>query len=320
MAVSKSFTVLRKLWMQFRNLSRGALRRLRLLDFVKWIKYKGYELLIGIDYRGQSASDKIYESLVSKEPVMICRLGNTEASKLKEMSLVLDNKVEYDNNRFEIIRVYSGFFPITFENMKKFHVRMFKDIKLIDILGCWSPEELFFKKYLTKAKKIPLVDLEPWYHSNPWSRALGGKKVLVIHPFESTIKSQYKKRDKLFADQNVLPKFTLKTLKAVQSLGGDSDEFSDWFDALKSMEKKISSIDFDIAIIGCGAYGLPLAAHVKRMGKKAVHMGGATQLLFGIKGKRWEDSNFKFINEHWVRPLEEEKPKNHKQVENSCYW
>jgi ketopantoate reductase len=86
------------------------------------------------------------------------------------------------------------------------------------------------------------------------------------------------------------------------------------------MENEISKIDFDIAIIGCGAYGLPLAAHVKRMGKKVVHMGGATQLLFGIKGKRWEDSNFKFINKYWVRPLEEEKPKDHKKVEDSCYW
>jgi hypothetical protein len=165
-----------------------------------------------------------------------------------------------------------------------------------------------------------LVDLEPWYHNSPWTKALAGKKVLVIHPFEKTIKSQYKKRTKLFANPNILPKFTLKTLKAVQSLGGNSDDFSNWFDALKHMEDKISSTDFDIAIIGCGAYGLPLAAHVKRMGKKAVHLGGATQLLFGIKGKRWEDSNFKFINDYWVRPLEEEKPKAHKQVENSCYW
>ena len=27
--------------------------------------------------------------------------------------------------------------------------------------------------------------------------------------------------------------------------------------------------------LGCGAYGFPLAAHVKRMGKKAIHMGGS---------------------------------------------
>ena len=45
-------------------------------------------------------------------------------------------------------------------------------------------------------------------------------------------------------------------------------------------------IEFDVAIIGCGAYGLPLAVEAKRMGKQAIHMGGATQVLFGIKVNR----------------------------------
>ena len=31
-----------------------------------------------------------------------------------------------------------------------------------------------------------------------------------------------------------------------------------------------------------------LAAHVKRLGKRAVHLRGATQILFSIKGKHWE--------------------------------
>ncbi|OQA31809.1 MAG: hypothetical protein BWY55_00252 [archaeon ADurb.Bin336] len=309
-----------KSWRRIRNFFKGVLQKIGLLEFVKSMKYKYYDFSIGINYRGQEASDKIYSSLISDKPVMICRMGNTETSKLKEMSLVLDNKLEYDNERFDILRVYSGFFPVNFKNMKRFYERMMCDIKLIDIMGCWSPEELFFKKQLTHVTKIPLIDLESWYHDYPWSKALEGKKILVIHPFEKTIKSQYKKRSKLFENKDVLPKFNLKTLKAVQSLGGNSDKFSNWFEALEYMENEISKIDFDIAIIGCGAYGLPLAAHVKRMGKKVVHMGGATQLLFGIKGKRWEDSNFKFFNKYWVRPLEEEKPKDHEKVEDSCYW
>ena len=52
------------------------------------------------------------------------------------------------------------------------------------------------------------------------------------------------------------------------------------------MEERIGKIDFDVALLGCGAYGLPFAASIKRMGKKAVHLGVATQILFGIKGKR----------------------------------
>ena len=64
---------------------------------------------------------------------------------------------------------------------------------------------------------------------------------------------------------------------------------------------------------------------VKRNGKKAIHMGGATQLLFGIRGQRWEnyiehfDYN-QFMNDYWVRPSSEETPQQSKNVEGGCYW
>ena len=76
----------------------------------------------------------------------------------------------------------------------------------------------------------------------------------------------------------------------MQSIGGGKGEFATWFDALEWMEQEVDKREFDIAIIGCGAYGFNLAAHIKRKGKKAIHLGGATQLLFGITGKRWEEN------------------------------
>ena len=58
------------------------------------------------------------------------------------------------------------------------------------------------------------------------------------------------------------------------------------------------------------------------MGKKAIHMGGSLQLLFGIKGKRWEDmvGYAGMMNEHWVKPLPEETPPNRTKVEDGPYW
>ena len=47
---------------------------------------------------------------------------------------------------------------------------------------------------------------------------------------------------------------------------------------------------FDVAIIGCGAYGMPLGAMLKDAGKTVIHLGGVTQILFGIKGKRWDEN------------------------------
>jgi hypothetical protein len=98
--------------------------------------------------------------------------------------------------------------------------------------------------------------------------------------------------------------------------------FEDWFGAYFFMCDEIMKIDFDVAIIGAGAYGLPLASFVKNLGKTAIHMGGVTQLLFGIKGKRWEDPGYFgwLMNEHWVRPAEHEKPKAFNNVESGCYW
>lgn len=54
----------------------------------------------------------------------------------------------------------------------------------------------------------------------------------------------------------------------------------------------------------------PLAAHVKRTGKKAIHLGGGLQLLFGIRGKRWDmrDEYKSLMNEYWIRPSEDETP------------
>ena len=81
--------------------------------------------------------------------------------------------------------------------------------------------------------------------------------------------------------------------------------------------------EFDVALIACGAYGLPLAARLREAGKQAVHVGGALQLLFGIRGTRWDDFSLlkPFYNEAWRYPLESEHLKtDSKGVENGCYW
>ena len=60
------------------------------------------------------------------------------------------------------------------------------------------------------------------------------------------------------------------------------------------------------------------------MGKSAIYVGGVLQMYFGIYGERWmrerPDILRVYMNEHWSRPKESEKPTNHKTVENNCYW
>ena len=215
----------------------------------------------------------------------------------------------------------AGFFPLDDDAVKRFAKLMIKSMQQTDILASWRPEELFFRKYLFKSVKVALRELDPAVGKDyAWSEMLEGKDVLVVHPFAESIQRQYEvNRERLFDNHAVLPKFkSLQTIKAVQTIAGNTMGFKSWFDALEYMEKEISSRNFDIALIGCGAYGFPLAAYVKSIGKKAVHIGGALQLYFGIKGKRWDNRNM--YNEYWISPSVDEKPTNLEKVENGCYW
>ena len=59
----------------------------------------------------------------------------------------------------------------------------------------------------------------------------------------------------------------------------------------------------------------------KALENKQYTGGGATQLLFGIKGFRWDSVLEKtFYNEHWIRPDSSERPKGAEKVEGACYW
>jgi hypothetical protein len=294
---------------------------------------------INAQLTGQPASDLIRDKILEGKPLMVARFGANELNCILNYKFI--NEGVFNNFKnvltgipffFKIksgiiynMVISAGFFPATKQNIKRYCEMSLEDLPDIDILGSWQKQEQFlYPLFNPEHLRVQLGDLNPIRHTHPWSAALKGKKVLIIHPFEQTIISQYKNRAHLFKDQSVLPEFELKTLKAVQSLVGVKTEYNDWFEALDYMKGKINEIDFDIAILGCGAYGMPLAAYIKRMGKQAIHLGGETQALFGIKGKRWETENYnyhnKFYNDYWVRPSDEETPKQNNLMEGGAYW
>lgn len=285
------------------------------------------------------ASQIIYDTLMSDKPCMIARFGGFELSTVVNFLGVKKGYVNFFRyikgeesnwwwNKSLILSMHTnaGFFPPNISEIEKFCELMLMDIPEVNVLASWLPDELLFTKDLENSLKIDFELLNPYFSQIPWTKALEGKKVLVVHPFANTIQKQYKNRKLLFKD-NLLPEFKLMTIKAVQSITGNPTEFADWFEALNHMKTEIDSYDYDICLIGCGAYGFPLAAHVKRMGKKSIQLGGSLQLLFGIRGKRWEDPNYnptynyvQLINEYWVKPGVEEKPAAAENVEGACYW
>lgn len=250
--------------------------------------------------------------LVARSGSIECNLASYAIKKKMNIPLHLKNQA----------LINAGIYPNNEENLIKFAYDYCECVKNVDIMGVWAviDYDWLVNTYCPNAKYIRLWGLEPYHFGRPWSKNLEGKNVLVIHPFEQSIRNNYKNRCNLFQNKDVLPLFNLLTIKAEQNLSNTS---SNYFESMQRTIDKIHQVDFDVAIIGCGAIGLPIASYIKKeMNKIAIHMGGATQVLFGIIGKRWETyPQFKNIfNEHWTRPLPEEIPESYMSVEQGCYW
>ena len=86
--------------------------------------------------------------------------------------------------------------------------------------------------------------------------------------------------------------------------------------------KQIKKIDFDIAILGCGAYGHMLCHKIDtELKKDAIYVGGSIQTLFGIISSREKEHGKIKYDENWISEIPDEyKPSNYKLIENGCYW
>ncbi|MGD9679059.1 MAG: hypothetical protein AB7V16_12015 [Vulcanibacillus sp.] len=284
--------------------------------------YAGREVL-----SSERGNKLLTQAIVEGKPYMAGRFGNVELgfiieALLKQKDLLKELRDKHTKEKC----INCGFFPPTHIMFLKFKNEMLQSIQQCDLMCVWYNimEDYLIKKYLSNESILTHRNIfDFWQFDVPFTYALKGKKVLVVSPFDTLIKNQYSKRELLFSNSYVLPAFDLTTIKAVQTSGGATDDrFSDWFEALDYMYNEAMKLDFDIAILGCGAYGYPLAAKLKQAGKIAIHMGGVTQILFGIKGARWDvhPQASKLYNEYWVRPTELDKPKNADSVEDGCYW
>ncbi len=297
-------------------------------------QYFGY-----VEKYNQEANDYILKQLQMGDPLLVSKFGTTELETMEDFYIKKENKISLlgylnfitgkrtklhvQGPILERLCMLSGFFPNDESLVEQFYCENVSAIREIDILGSYQVNEYLFRKELKNAVRVNLDGYyAPFFYRNPWTKYLQGKKVLVIHPFSDDIQTQYAKRQLLWKDNEVLPNFNLITYKAVQSIVGTKTEFPTWFEALQKMRDDIKEIDFDVALVGCGAYGMPLAAYCKQMGKQAIHLAGWTQILFGIKGTRWDNNPrvSQYYNEHWIRPSAQNRLLGMEKVENGCYW
>lgn len=284
-------------------------------------RYGSHQILSTEDGR-----KRLKAAIVKGDPFMAARFGTTEGEAFVDCwKIKLFHNGDYHDLSQKSLNqmcINAGFFPNDKEALWKWNEMEYEACKDLDLLGVMQfvNEEWVVRELCPQAELMPNGGLASAAHG--WTSVLEGRKVLVVHPFTETIKSQYENhRKEIFPGTNALPEFDLKCVKAVQTIADQEDSrFQTWFDALDHMTEAVAKQDFDVALIGCGAYGFQLASRIKRMGKIAVHMGGSVQTLFGIKGGRWDKQYASMYNDAWVYPSESETPKGFEKVEGGCYW
>jgi hypothetical protein len=88
----------------------------------------------------------------------------------------------------------------------------------------------------------------------------------------------------------------------------------DLFDAIAA---EIDACDFDVALIGAGGLAIPIASHIKKMGRIGLDLGGHLQIIFGVIGQKWRDLESwqdAYYNDWWI-----DMPAAYKPEEDACF-
>ena len=274
----------------------------------------------------------IQERLKNNEPTFFARLGGTEGVVAGQYcEKLLGMRTHYSEDIINWLYTTSGFFSDDYDDKEKAmdeYAQLTLDgLSECDYLSAMFPSRdyvPFLFKYYAKKAVPTFSDYGPHYNTptnEDWTGGLEGKKVLVINSFTDSIKHQYDIKDKLVKSKEYeLPDFELITYKTlVTQVGERPHGLKNFFEAYNYMLDEIKKIDFDIALVGAGAYGFPLSVEIRKMGKSVMETCGQTTLFFGIYNERFLAHGGEPLTDHWIRPLEE-PPKKFKEIENGCYW
>ena len=171
--------------------------------------YSTYQRLIDISPKALSrfnTNHMIFNLIKSDKPFMVGRFGWTEIDtlihyenflkmnsleKLHEWSLTL--RYPFSKNCIlNDIHRQSGFYPVSKENIGLFREEMISSMKSLDLLASWVKGECRYQRFMQDTKVCKLDFIEPYLSKNPWSEALEGLKVLIVHPFTDSIYNQYR--------------------------------------------------------------------------------------------------------------------------------
>ena len=286
----------------------------------------------------EESNNIIIELIKKNKPFCISRVGlGSETNSTYIYKNTNDITNQYLLNIIPILHNNAGIYIDGDLNKLKIYCELYYDsVKQSDYLAAYTLDYYQrHQQFLSPLNKPALFSriLEPFYcfeenNIKPWSHYLIDKKVLIIHPFVESFKKQIENNFQIYKDPKkkiFLDGQSFQFYKTFNTSGFNKTH-RDWLETYTEMSNDIKKIDFDIALLGCGGYGMPLCNFInKKLNKSAIYVGGGLQLLFGVFGKRWEEISMwkKIIKENeckFIRPANEEHAVNYKDIENGCYW
>ena len=145
----------------------------------------------------------------------------------------------------------------------------------------------------------------------PWPQALAGRRVLIVTSMARDVARQYERYRtdgvSWFGDAELLPpNMHLLVVASPVTYRGRAAQ-GNWTRSLEELEKRVAAYQFDVALLSCGSYGLPLGHYITHgLGATAIYVGGALQLFFGLRGLRWKREIAPYESDAWACP---ERPK-----------
>ena len=158
--------------------------------------------------------------------------------------------------------------------------------------------------------------------------SFAGKRLLLVCPFAHFLRQRATAETYTRVWQKIgKPWFHPANIESIEFPYGYEQKtqqtFGNALNLLDAIQAQIAMKTFDVALIGAGGLGLPLAVFVKSLGKVGLSLGGHLQIIFGVYGRRWinrHDWQRRYFNEWWTRVPAEYRPEAHLITDNGAYW
>lgn len=258
-----------------------------------------------------------FKDLVSDKPISVLRCGNVEVTCLLQEPKQISEVYSQMFTNAGFYGSYDDYIAWEVEYMNALRNMDY----FLDVVSCSSfviCGELLIKNNIY-CNMLPYIEnIDHWINLLLYLKK-HNKKICIVSFFAKEMKQQYKIIDKIFEKHN-LTNIDIEFVETPSTIKGN-DLHTGWKETYEDIKSKLGKSNSDIYLLSCGCYGLPLCNFIKtNLKKTSIYAGALLQMLFGLKGKRWDERELmnKYYNSYWKYP--NRKPKNFSVVENGCYW